>query len=183
MRRLGSIVACVILVCLSGGRAVGEESTVQAITSFGLIGSWSVDCSKEPTATCSLEKGCGARTTYEVSPSGSPVMKYTVGEIAGQPRTSEFSIEQATPIADDRIRMVLIQRTGRGSVFPWRWEVVMLKEGNKFRTYSANREDRKRIAAEDGFAVTASPGTKSDEPSTQWVRSDKPTPWLEKCGD
>jgi hypothetical protein len=42
------------------GQAAGAESAGEANASFGLVGSWSIDCSKTPTQTCVPNVGCGA---------------------------------------------------------------------------------------------------------------------------
>src|SRR5690349_5203987 len=70
---------------------------------------------------------------------------------------------------------------------PWwrqpgeRWEVVLLKSGNKYRTISARREDGRKIIAEDGFAVRPPPDAKPDQLPSSWMRTTQETPWFEKC--
>jgi hypothetical protein len=193
MRGLGSgLAAGLIAAWVSAGQAAGEESAAAAIKAFGLLGTWSTDCARDPFAACERTTGCGGRTTYEVSPSGQPVIKYIVGTfVAGQPRTFETTIEQATRIADDKLAITSIQRTDSGvTVMWWRqpgevWETVLLKAGDKFRTFSAQREDGKKISAEAGFEVRPPPppppGKMYDTLPTSWVRMQQQTPLFEKC--
>jgi hypothetical protein len=134
-----------IIAWLAAGQALGAESAADAIKAFGLIGTWSVDCTTDVFAACNRTTGCGARVTYLVSPSGQPMIRNIVGTLgAGQPRTVETTIEQASRIADDEIDITSIQRTDSGvTVMWWRqpgevWEIVLLKVGDKFRTFSAH---------------------------------------------
>ena len=109
--------------------------------------------------------------------------------VAGQPRTVETTIEQASRIADDKIAITSIQRTDSGVTLAWYrqpgeiWQIVLQKAGDKYRYYLAQREDGKKIAVEDGFDVRPPPGTPNDGMPDHWVRSDTATPWFARCGD
>jgi hypothetical protein len=179
-----------IIAWLAAGQALGAESAADAIKAFGLIGTWSVDCTRDVRAACDKTTGCGARVTYLVSPSGQPMISNIVGTlVAGQPRTVETTIEQASRIADDKIAITSIQRRDSGVTLAWYrqpgeiWQIVLLKAGDKYRYYLAQREDGKKIAVEDGFDVRPPPGTPNDGMPDHWVRSDKATPWFARCGD
>ncbi len=66
------------------------------------------------------------------------------------------------------------------------WEIVLLKVGDKFRTFSTHRDDGKKISAEAGFEVRPPPPPPSkmyDALPTNWVRMEKETPLFEKCSD
>jgi hypothetical protein len=52
-------VLALIVAGFGMGQAAGAESAVEAIAAFGLLGSWSIDCST-PTQTCEPNVGCGA---------------------------------------------------------------------------------------------------------------------------
>jgi hypothetical protein len=109
--------------------------------------------------------------------------------VAGQTCTAETTIETARRIADDKLALTSIQRTDSGATLAWYrqlgevWEVVLVKEGDKYRTFMAQREDGMKIAVEDGFEVRVPPGTRADALPDHWVRSDKATPWFSRCGD
>jgi hypothetical protein len=172
------------------GQAIGAESAGEAIASFGLVGSWSIDCSKTPTQTCVPNVGCGGRTIYEVSPTGSPTIRNLVGTLVpGQGMSIETIIESAERIDDDRIKIISVQQglPGQFSKVLWirqpgeRWETVLMKVGTKYRWLSHQRQDGAKIEAKDGFAVRPPPTTKYTEIPTTWVTSDKPTPLFERC--
>lgn len=177
-----------LFACLFSGQTAGAESATEAMTAFGLLGSWSLDCSK--SITCD-EKICGSRNIYEVLPSGQPMSRFVTGSSASGPgKTVESDIEAATRIADDKIKIISTQLQSSGVfgvTLSWarqpgeRWEFVLIKSGNKFRFFSAKREDGKKIAAEDGFGVRPPPNTKLDQLPTSWIRTTQETPWLEKC--
>jgi hypothetical protein len=188
MRRLG---LGLIVACLLAGQAAAEESAAEAIRAFGLVGTWSVDCLKLPMQACD-KTGCGARTIYVVPPSGPP----TITNMIGTPDPAHgiifySTIHSATRIADDKIKIMSMQETPSGTTVVWWrqpgevWETVLLKVGDKFRTFSAHRDDGKKISAEEGFEVRPPPppGKMYDTLPTNWVRMEKETPLFEKCSD
>ena len=171
--------------------ADNSVSSLDAISSFGLIGSWSIDCSKPPTQTCVPNVGCGGRTIYEVSSTGSPQIRNLAGTITpGQSLNIETSIESAERVGDDKIKIVSVQQgvPGQFSKVVWlrqpgeRWETVLLKVGPKYKWLSSQQLDGTKIQARDGFQVMPPP-TRYDEMPTTWVTSDKPTPLFERCSD
>jgi hypothetical protein len=185
MRRLA---LGLIAACLFAGQAVGDESAGDAIRAFGLVGTWSTDCAKTPIATCNTKDGCGGRTTFEAPASGPPIIWNVVGTLTpGLGRVFETTIDSATRIADDKIKLMTTQQQSSGVTLAWwrqpgeRWEIVLIKAGNKYRTYAAQRDDGKKIAAEDGFMVMPPSDTKYNEMPTNWLRGDKETASLEKC--
>jgi hypothetical protein len=190
--KMKGVVLGLIAACLITGQAIGEENAANAIRTFGLIGSWSIDCTKTPTQTCVPNVGCGARTIYEVSSTGSPTITNLVGTLVpGQSMSIETVVESAERIGDDGIRIVSVQQgvPGQFSKVTWirqpgeRWETVLMKVGPKYRWLSHQRQDGTKIEAKDGFAVRPPPGTKYNEIPTTWVTSDKPTPLFERCSD
>jgi hypothetical protein len=180
------VLLATIATCLCSPAAA--EGAADAIAAFGLIGSWSVDCGKTPMQTCD-KSGCGGRTTYVVPPSGPPLIRNTIGTLnPAQGITYHTTINSALS-EGGRLKIISTQETPSGTRLVWwrqpgeRWEIILLKEGNRYRTYSARSEDGKKISAEAGFQVMPPPDTKWDAMPTNWVRSDKPTPWFERCGD
>jgi len=176
-----------IILCLCGSPTIAAESAADAIKAFGLTGTWSIDCARDPLAPCD-KTGCGARTTYELPPSGAPTIKNVIGTLSGGGvRNFETTIEQATRIADDKLSLTSVQQTSSGVQFAWwrqpgeRWQIVLQKVGDKYRVYRAQREDGKKISAEDGFEVGPPPGTKFDEMPVRWIRSGNQTPLFAKC--
>ena len=194
MRGVGSgIAAGLIAACIFAGPAIAEESAADAMKAFGMVGSWSVDCSKTPMATCT-KTGCGSRTTYMVPSSGSPRIKNEAGTLDPMHGIVFYTtIHSAIRIADDKIKIVSTWDNPSGNtVMWWRqpgevWEIVWLKVGDKFRTFSAHREDGKKILAEAGFEVRPPPPPPSSKMyetlPTSWERMKQETPLFEKCSD
>src|SRR5437870_3751869 len=105
--------------CLFAGQAAGAESATEALTAFGLLGSWSLDCSKP--ITCD-QKSCSFRNIYEVLPSGQPMSRIVVGATApGPAKTVESEIHTATRIADDKIKILSTQLQSSFSGFTLAW--------------------------------------------------------------
>jgi hypothetical protein len=177
-----------LVAWLFAGQASAEESASDAIRAFGLVGTWSTDCAKTPIATCNTKDGCGGRTTFEAPTSGPPIVWNVLGTpTPGVGRVFETTIDSAIRIADDKIRLMTTQQQSGGVTLAWwrqpgeRWEIVLVKAGNKFRTYSAQREDGQKISAKDGYVVMPPSDTKYDEMPTNWIRGDNETTSLEKC--
>jgi hypothetical protein len=109
--------------------------------------------------------------------------------LQASPEPSKRRSKQATRVADDKIAITSIQRTESSVTLSWYrqpgeiWDVVLVKDGDKYRTFMAQREDGKKILVEDGFEVRPPPGTPANALPDHWVRSDKPTPWFSRCGD
>lgn len=182
----------IFLACLVAGEAASAEGAAEAIRAFGLIGTWSIDCSRDPIATCNGEKGCGARTTYEVTSSGQPMIKNVVGTLVpGAGKSFETVIEQASLLPNDKIRIISVQQglPGEVSKLAWtrqpgeRWETVLVKEGNGYRTFSAHSDDGKKIYVEDGLIHLPPRDTRPDQIPSNWVRSDRKIPPFERCRD
>ncbi|WP_145927715.1 hypothetical protein [Bradyrhizobium neotropicale] len=182
----------VIVACFGMGPAAAEESAAQVIQSFGLVGTWSVDCKRDPNQVCT-NNGCGARMTYIVPSAGPPTIRNVIGTFSpGQVRTFVSTIHSATRIADDKIKIVSVQDPPPSTTLVWWrqpgevWEIVLLKVGDKYRTFSAHRDDWKKISEDGGFDVRPPPppppATQYDVLPTRWLRG-KETLLLEKCSD
>jgi hypothetical protein len=183
----------VIVACFIVGRAVAAESAAEAIRAFGLTGTWSVDCKRDPQQVCE-PNACGARMTYIVPPTEAPTISNVIGTFSpGQVKTFTSTILSATRIADDTIKLVSVQAPPPSTTLVWWrqpgevWEIVLLKVGDKYRTFSARRSDGKKIAEDDGFEVRPPPppppAKAYDVLPTQWNRTKQQTPLFEKCSD
>jgi len=183
----------IIVACLIGGRAAAAESAAEAIRAFGLIGTWSVDCKRDPYQACENNR-CGARLTYIAPSSGAPTIRNVIGTFSpGQVRTFVSTIHSATRVADDKLKIVSVQDPPPATTVAWWrqpgevWEIVLLKVGDKYRTFSAHRDDLKKIEVEEGFEVRppppTPPATAYNMVPTQWVRTQRQMPLFEKCSD
>jgi hypothetical protein len=190
---MGGATLGVIVACLIVGRAAAAESAAEAIRAFGLTGTWSVDCKRDPYQACENNR-CGARLTYIASSSGAPTTRNVIGTFTpGQVRTFISTIYSATRIADDKIKIVSVQDPPPSTTLIWWrqpgevWEIVLLKVGDKYRTFSAHRDDWKKIEVDEGFEVRPPPPPPPaqmyvDLP-TKWLRGKNETPLFERCSD
>jgi len=152
-----------LFACLVAGQAPAAESASDVIRTFGLIGSWSVDCQKDPRKACDQDS-CGARLTYIVPSSGPPTINLT-NRMYGQMRTFISTIYSASRIAEDKIKFLSVQDPAPSlPIVWWRqpgevWEIVLLKVGDRYRTFSAHRDDGKKFDVEEGFLRPSSAAT------------------------
>jgi hypothetical protein len=184
--KIGLFFACVV-----AGQASAAESASDVIRTFGLIGSWSVDCQKDPRKACDQDS-CGARLTYIVPSSGPPIINLT-NRTYGKMRTFISTIYSASRIAEDKIKFLSVQDPPPSlPIVWWRqpgevWEIVLLKVGDKYRTFSAHRDDGKKFDVEEGFYVRPPPPPPPAESyntmPTEWHRTTQQTPLFEKCSD
>lgn len=179
--------------CLAAGQASAAESAADVIRTFGLIGTWSVDCKRDPYQACENNR-CGARLTYIAPSSGAPTIKNVIGTFSsGQVRTFISTIYSATRVADDKIKIVSVQDPPPSTTAVWwrqpgeAWEIVLLKVGDKYQTFSARRDDGKKVEVEEGFEVRPPPppppARSYDALPTQWIRTTRQMPMFEKCSD
>ncbi|MBR0818494.1 hypothetical protein [Bradyrhizobium liaoningense] len=183
----------VIVACLIAGRAAAAESAAEAIRAFGLIGTWSADCKRDPYQACENNR-CGARLTYIVPTSGAPTIRNVIGTFSpGQVRTFVSTIHSATRVAGDKLKIVSVQDPPPSTTLVWWrqpgeiWEIVLLKVGDKYRTFSAHRDDWKKIEVDEGFEVRPPPPPPPaqvyvDLP-TKWLRGKNEMPLFERCSD
>jgi hypothetical protein len=182
-----------LFACLLASQSAGAESAADAIAGFGLVGVWSMDCSRDPIATCNPAQGCGGRTIYEVPSSGPPIIKNIVGSLVpGVGKNFETIIESASRLSDDTLKIISVMQGVPGVISKavWmrqpgeRWESILVKIGNdKYRVVSAHSEDGKKISAGDGFMYLPPPDTRIDRMPSRWVRSERVVPTFERCLD
>ena len=159
------------------GNSSHAESTSSAIKTFGLVGTWSLDCS--------LTRGV-VRTTWAVPMlfggfSGFPTMTNEATTKDGHTITQISEIEEALRVTEDKIKLrtVIGKRAGPEPLGAWlpeegeRWEFVLFKLSGRYRVVSGGTADGKKISAKDGFSYRQSNG--------QFERTEKLTAFYEKC--
>src|SRR5580698_6663168 len=104
MRKLGFSL-CVLATLTAQALPLKADDAGSAMKGFGLVGSWSLDCSKDPA------KELGSRATYTVPLSGAPTMElinhYKTGEIEDT-LTRYDEIQSATRIGDYELQFVSV---------------------------------------------------------------------------
>jgi hypothetical protein len=152
-RFLGSLLVTNLLICSTVLDVAHAESTGAALRTFGIVGTWSNDCSRV--------RGFW-RTTWEA-----PML---IGESAatnvytnndGETTTQIFTIEEATRVTEDKIKIISVAGKPSGPPPPppyWlqeqgdTWESVLLKVGQRYRVILSASADGKKIRVKGGFA-------------------------------
>jgi hypothetical protein len=162
LRRAVLWVACPtsMLSLVVAASAVRAEGAGSVMTEFGLIGTWSPDCSLPP--------GKGIRTTFVIPPAGPP-LRHTiaVGDRFHVGATTDAEIVAAVRTAEDRLRLIqtftkVVSVAGAPVIdYPkGEFETLIKKEGDQL-TIIVNGRSRwrhpiavvyQRCAAVDGTA-------------------------------
>jgi hypothetical protein len=168
------------LAILMGAPLARAESSTEAIRAFGLVGTWSPDCSRDPTKP-------DMRTTYAAPELGAPTVILVFSTASGASAMTVMTkseIKSAARIAEEKIQIVSVRvgaamATGpfQSSTDSFPVEYVIQKFGDKRRTIDSHSLDGKRILIKDGFQYAPA------GPSGEWHKTDRTTPLLEKCGD
>jgi hypothetical protein len=161
------------------------ESTSAAMESFGLLGTWSPDCSKELTQPCEIDNStsvpvCAKRVTYTAPFFGTPQATIVIATArAGETRTIIRKILDARRVSEMKLQYTYLIE-GVSSSVPAQlrdavpedgeiFELTFEKQGNKLKTWSFQRQDGKKQIIKDGIDLQG--------------RNPHPAETLEKCTD
>jgi hypothetical protein len=145
-----------IAAALSHGPAASAETVRQVLQQFGLLGTWSSDCSRPPannnfhTTFVSLPNGKVQRTYYSAP-----------GKIYNQ-----YVLERVNRISADQL--FYRQKGAAGYV-----DVVLKKDGNRYHVLSSQNENGKIYVQDGKFTANAGDGSSAG----------KESPWETKCHD
>lgn len=97
---MGRTFVAVGLWLAMAGNGVSAESAKDALEVFGLVGTWSADCSKD------LTKEAGSRKIYDVPAVGAPGFSEIIRLNTGVTSKFKGEIQEATRITEDKIRLI-----------------------------------------------------------------------------
>jgi len=150
------------------------ETTAAAMTAFGMTGTWSEDCTKDPTKE-------GARLTYNLPAAGTPGYRFVLFDRNGNQITSSFDILSAATLPEGKIRTVSVKTgvngNGAEALQPSERvpvETTIVKIGAKIRSLESRQIDGGRRFIVGGDIVA-----ENSRGELQTIRS---APLLEKCG-
>jgi hypothetical protein len=191
--------ACAIglVVFLTLSSEVAAESAGSALRSFGLIGTWSVDCSVDLKQVCTRMPNCGSRFKFEAPLFGNPTEEViTQARNSGGETHTVHQLINVSRLGEDKIKFSYtippnVNMPGRlaylmplgGEV----WETVLKKEPDKMRTWLIQREDGQKVAVRNGHP--AIPGgdwnwnSNDPKPVTTWNESGAEAPWFQRCAN
>jgi hypothetical protein len=193
-----SAIGLVVFLTLSSEAAA--ESAGSALKYFGLIGTWSIDCSVDLKQVCTNMARCASRLKFEAPLSGNPTLE-VLNQVRNSGEETHSVVHQLINVArlgEDKIKFSytipqasknMTERLGRlaylmplsGEV----WETVLKKEPHKMRMWLFQREDGQKIGVRNGHP--AIPGgdwnwnSNDPKPVTTWNESGAEAPWFQRC--
>ncbi len=135
-----TLLAAIVITNLLSGSSAIAESTKEAMSAFGMLGTWSLDCARP------------SRVVYATPLFGAP----TITSVANGKEGGLSEVQEAFRVTAEKIKLQLIIRKAPGAL-DWMpqpgeiWEAVYEKSGNKFRPLSVRQKDGPKITAQDGF--------------------------------
>ena len=170
-RFLGSLLVLTCSTLFNGAQA---ESTGAALRTFGIVGTWSSDCTQL--------RGL-SRSTWDVPMLiGAPTVQVVYTTKEGETMTEISTIQEAARVTDDKIRIIsaIGKRSGAQAPKWWlreegdTWESILLKVGQRYRVLLSASTDAKKILVKGGIVF------KKLEDGT-FENTNQPTKLLEKC--
>ena len=162
-----------LLAPASSASPAAADTTATALTAFGLTGTWSDDCTKDPAKE-------GARLTYSPPGIGTPSYRFVLFDKDGNKITVSSDILSAARLPQGRLKTVTV-KTGingnaTGTLQPWERvpvETVIVKIGPKIQSVQSRQVNGGRRFIVDGQIVA--------ENSRGELQTIKPAPLLERC--
>jgi hypothetical protein len=152
-KRRGFLAAALLLIFSAAPLvpSAAAESTGDAMSAFGLIGTWSADCAKGPLSGV-------VRLTYSLPLIGSPKIIATVGFPAVGVTTSEFEIRSAVRVTEEKIKYTSVRVSSSNANTKLTTEIddrpretVLMKNGGKIRVSDSRTADGSEIFVQDGL--------------------------------
>jgi len=170
---------------------IHAESASEAIKAFGLVGTWSMTCDRDPVKGCDLSGRvvpvCPARFTFDAPSPGEPKREGLFATPAGPPRRIVTPLTSAVRLTNDKIRLTWVQNGILPGALPAAaqngevWEIVYEKQGARLKVLELERQDGQKIVVKDGFQYRPAGGWK--EFPTTWENTGQVAPLNEKCLD
>jgi hypothetical protein len=178
-----------LLGLLAAASPAAAETTSDAMLAFGLVGSWSADCSTDMTRPCVDIDRCYPRLTFIVPLQGAPAEEVmSPSAVAGLVYKNKIAIDAVTQLSGDKIQITTtaaIQSGDPATTLQARgetWETIYQKNGANLRVWSARQANGAKIAVRDGYRYEPDgDSTSANGQVSQWRRTSEQTAALQKC--
>ena len=166
---LRTTITCTV-ICFFSVSSYAAETAAEAMRMFGLLGTWSEDCAKDPGREVS------ARDTYTVPARGLPkrTIVMTLVPSDKQPYMLEEIYEIITAL---RVTQNKIKLTVSYTDDPETTDLVYVREGAKIRLWYAYHHQARHYTIKDGFSYIWLPDSKTYSTLRTQI------PPIEKCLD
>jgi len=159
-----------IVLLLAPVLPAAAETTAAALTAFGLTGTWSDDCAKDPAKE-------GARLTYSPPGTRTPSYRFVLFDKDGNKITVSSDILSAARLPQGKLKTVTVKTGTNGNALqPWERvpvETIIVKVGPKLQSVQSRQINGGRRFIVDGQIVA--------ENSRGELQTIKPAPLWEKC--
>ena len=146
------------------------ETTAAAMTAFGLTGTWSDDCAKDPAKE-------GARLIYSPPGSRTPSYRFVLFDKDGNKITVSSDILSAARLPQGKLKTVTVKTGTNGNALQPSErvpiETIIVKVGPKIQSVQSRQLDGGRRFIVDGQIVS--------ENARGELQTIKPAPLLERC--
>ena len=187
------IATIVFLMSITSGAALAENAGAM-MREFGLVGTWSIDCSVDMRSD--LCKHSSVLWSVESS------LRHILGMLQRRwitpphsglkSNTKTIQISSAERITNEKIKLTYTVTSARNvsgkSVYVWPmdgeiWEVVYEKIGDKMRAWLSQRADGGKVLVRNGHPTVVGGNWNPEKPGPVMVWNEKPenVPLLERC--
>lgn len=152
--------------------AASAESAAEAMTAFGLLGTWSPDCAGPIRVTYAAPPGAGPTSSAVIDGTEQAVAEITEAVRIGTDRIRWTSVyKKYSPL--DVAKLAWMPEPGEA------WETVLVKSGDKIRSLQSQRLDGAKVLVRDGFYYAADDNVPGRP--IIWRRTDQATPPFGRC--
>src|SRR5438105_11695685 len=159
-----------LAITLASALPAVAETTAAAMTAFGLTGTWSDDCAKDPAKE-------GARLIYSPPGSRTPSYRFVMFDKDGNKITVSSDILSAARLPQGKLKTVTVKTGTNGNALqPWERvpvETIIAKVGPKIQSVQSRQVDGGRRFIVDGQVVS--------ENARGELQTIRPAPLLERC--
>src|SRR6476619_4816625 len=153
---LRTTITCTV-ICFFSVSLYAAETTAEAMRMFGLLGTWSEDCAKDPGREVS------ARDTYTVPARGLPkrtiVMTLLPSDKHPYMLEEIYEIITALRVTQNKIKLTVSSPENTETS-----DLVYVKEGDKIRLWNAYNHKSGHNMIKDGFSYIWLPDSKTIQP-------------------
>jgi hypothetical protein len=174
--------AGLLLGLLAAASPSVAETSSDSMRAFGLIGSWSEDCSTDMTRPCADVERCFPRLTFILPLEGNPSEEVmSPSAVSGLVYKSAIAIDSAAQLPGGKIKIATTAAVDPSDPVTTpqtkgeTWETVYQKTGTSLRVWSAQNANGSKIAVRDGYRYEPASDGK------QWRQTNQQTPALDKC--
>jgi len=175
MRRLAAafgLVFCLAAATAAAQATASAETATEALTAFGILGTWSPDCGGPIRVTYAARSGAGPISSAVIDGAEQAVAEIKEAARVGADQIHWTSVyKKYSPL--DVAKQAWMPEPGEV------WETLLVKLGDKIRSLQSQRLDGQKVLVRDGFYYAADDSVPGRP--ILWRRTDQATPLFGRC--